>query len=215
MPERHFMMRDVFPADDTIGRYVTALAIALGDMRIAAKYAVREDQPDHERIYFVRLLTSHIREAVKLVVLEYRDRQDVRDFVASVPEPGRQAREDLEAMLDQETRPGVPLLEDLIRIRNDSFHYPRDEDSQERVREVLEAHADTETSWVASDNVDEARSHYADLVAVNLMHPFPQTDTEDEAIQLALDMHGPIADLSGPLGKFVMYAEATWITSRT
>jgi hypothetical protein len=83
------------------------------------------------------------------------------------------------------------------------------------VREVLDAHADTETSWVARDNVDEARSHYADLVAVNIMHPFPQTDTEDEAIQLALDMHGPIADLSGPLGKFLMYAEAVWITSRT
>jgi hypothetical protein len=49
---------------DEVARYVMRLSMALGDLRVAGEYAVREDQPDHERLYFVRLFASHMREAV-------------------------------------------------------------------------------------------------------------------------------------------------------
>jgi hypothetical protein len=44
------------------------LSMALGDLRIAlATYATREEQPMHERLYFVRVTSQHVREVVGLL----------------------------------------------------------------------------------------------------------------------------------------------------
>jgi hypothetical protein len=62
-----FRIGAVFSADDRHARYVMRLSITLGDLRIAAHYATRKRQRFAERLYFVRLTASHLRELVILL----------------------------------------------------------------------------------------------------------------------------------------------------
>lgn len=214
LADLRFTMRDVFPADDALAVYVMALSIALGDIRIAAKYAVREEQLDYERVYFVRLLTAHVREAAKLAVLDHRDRDDVRRFVAGLPEEAQDARARVEEILEEETRAETTLFADVKRIRDDTFHYARDEQSQARLRKAMERVAGAESGYLLGDRASETHSRalYADLVAVNAMHPFGKT--EEEILGLSRAMHGRIVGVLDPLGSFIQHAESSWIRSR-
>lgn len=91
-----FEMSDAFPADDDIALWIASLSMALNDIRTSAEYAVRDEQPEHERLYFVRVLASHIREAVKIVLLEHDQRHDVQAFVQAMPEAGQRAFEEID-----------------------------------------------------------------------------------------------------------------------
>jgi hypothetical protein len=94
-----FKMREAFSPDDPIAVWVMNLSIALGDLRIVAGYATRNEQPEHERIYFVRIFSSHLREISKLLVLDFRQRPDVRDFVAGLPHEAQDARDAADKLL--------------------------------------------------------------------------------------------------------------------
>jgi hypothetical protein len=62
------------------------LSIALGDLRIAGQYATRHRQRYAERLYFVRLTASHLRELV--ILLDPPNRKivpTVDDFVLALP----------------------------------------------------------------------------------------------------------------------------------
>jgi len=81
-----FKIGEAFPDRDEVARYVMRLSMALGDLRVAGEYSVREDQPHYERLYFIRLFASHMREAVLL--LDPPDRgvvPAVEDFIAALP----------------------------------------------------------------------------------------------------------------------------------
>jgi hypothetical protein len=81
-----FKIGEAFPDRDEMGRYVMRLSMALGDLRVAGEYAVRDEQPEYERLYFIRLFASHMREAVLL--LDPPDRgvvPTVEDFIAALP----------------------------------------------------------------------------------------------------------------------------------
>ena len=136
MPRLTFRMDEAFPAEDPIGLWVMNLSIALGDMRVAMKYAVREDQSEHERFYFVRIVASHLREVAKVIVLDHRKRQDVRDFVASLPQEAQDAHSEVERLFEgtHMLRSSVTLFEDMKRIRDDTFHYASDRPSIDRLR---------------------------------------------------------------------------------
>ena len=86
MAELRFRVGAIFPADNPTARYVMAVSIVLGDLRTAAAQAAREDVADHERLYFRRLLDLHVREGLGLAVTEHRERDDVRRFVAILPD---------------------------------------------------------------------------------------------------------------------------------
>ena len=154
MQRLKFRMGDAFPADDPIALWVMNLSMALGDLRIVAEYATREEQPDYERIYFVRIFASHLREISKLLVLNYRDREEVRQFVATLPQEAQDARDEAERMLDGSyaLRPDAVLWKDMKRVRDDTFHYTSDVESQERLRGALEAVAEMEGVYVLSDD---------------------------------------------------------------
>jgi hypothetical protein len=110
--------------DDPVAVFVTTLSIAFGDLRIVAKYVPRDDQPDHERIYFVNVMASHLREIVK-VIDRQADAPVIEDFVATLSDEARaRARipEKLGATVlkdDERT-----LLDFLKRLRNDTFTTP-------------------------------------------------------------------------------------------
>lgn len=131
-----FKMADAFSPDDPIAVWVMNLSIAL---RIVAEYTTRKEQPEHERIYFVRIFSSHLREIAKLLVHDFNKRQDVRDFVACLPQEAQDARDEADELLHSTfpLRPDVVVWEDLKRLRDDTFHYVSDKSSQDRLVDAM------------------------------------------------------------------------------
>ncbi|WP_445150491.1 hypothetical protein [Baekduia sp. Peel2402] len=208
-----FRMGDVFPADDDIAVWVMNLSIALGDLRIVADYAVRDEQPDYERIYFVRLFASHLREVAKLLARDFDDRQDVRDFVAKLPQAGRDARDEAARMLNDNftLRPRIVVWRDMARVRNDTFHYASDKPSRKRLRAAIEEVADMEGVYFVNDD-GTMRADYADLVTANRMHPFEEQEPE---LPVTRELHDRIIALNEQVATFIAHAESQWLFSRS
>jgi hypothetical protein len=209
MPRLSFRMGDAFPAHDAIAAWVMNLSIALGDLRIVAKYATREDQPEHEQPYFIRIFASHLREISKLLVFEYRDRRDGRDFVAILPQRAQDHRAAAEGMLEAAfpLRPDVVLWKDIKRVRDDTFHYASDEASHGRLTTAMEAVADMEGVYKLDEGDWGMRADYADLVNINRMHPCE----EDESLPVTRELHETIIALNGEIAPFILAAEASYL----
>lgn len=194
--------------------WIASLSRALNDIRTAAEYAVRRDQPAHERLYFVRITASHIREAVKLTAREHDERSDIQGFVAEMPEAGRVALGEIKQRIDAkfEARPDVSLLDEIKRFRNDTLHYGTntDEDSVVRMRGAMDRVAEEVGSYSLAHR--NHRAEYADNITAALTHPFG--DTPEETGELATEPHEAIIDLIGPLSTFVKAAETHWLNQR-
>lgn len=204
-------MGDAFPADDAIARWVMNLSIALGDLRIVAKYATRAEQPVHERIYFVRIFASHLREVAKLVVLDYEQRAEIRAFVEGLPQDARDAREAVVERLNDtfDHRPDVIVWEDIKRVRDDTFHYASDGPSDDRLRSAMAAVADHEGAY-STDEDGWMRADYADLVVANRMHPFEE---DEETLPITRELHERIIGVNGDLALFIHQAEVSYLRS--
>lgn len=212
-----FRMKEAFNPDDAIAVWVMNLSIALGDLRVVVEYATRPEQPDYERIYFVRIFASHLREVAKLLVLDYRDREDVRTFVDALPDAARTARGELERLLSShfELRPEAEVWRDLKRLRDDTFHYARDDASQRRLRAAMATVAtmhngECVSSYTISDD-GRLRADYADLVIANRMHPFEQEHEEDQDLPFTRELHEAIIDVNGHAAAFIQAAEAHYL----
>jgi hypothetical protein len=217
MEQLTFKMADAFAPDDPIAVWVMKLSIALGDLRIVAEYATRNDQPEHERIYFVRIFASHLREVSKLLVFDFDERQDVRDFVAGLPEQAQDARDQAHELLHSTfpVRSDVVVWKDLQRLRDDTFHYVRDKNSQARLIAAMTTVAgmrggEMEASYVL-DDTGRLRAHYADLVVANRMHPFPQEHEDDEELPVTRELHETIIKLNEHVASFLAAAEAHYL----
>lgn len=217
MEQLTFKMADAFSPDDPIAVWVMKLSIALGDLRIVAEYATRHDQPEHERIYFVRIFASHLREISKLLVIDFDKRQDVRDFVAGLPQQGQDARDQAAELLHSTfpLRSDVVVWEDLKRLRDDTFHYVSDKSSEARLTAAMATVAgmrggEMESSYVL-DDTGRLRAQYADLVVANRMHPFSQEHEDDEELPLTRELHETIVKLNGHVASFLAAAEAHYL----
>jgi len=160
MKRLRFHMAEAFPPSDPVALWVMNLSIALGDLRIVAIYATRDEQPDAERLYFVRLFASHLREIAKLVAEDHKN-EEVRAFVAALPQPGQDARVEVDRMLHTHPykhRPDVILWRDLKRVRDDTFHYASDDASHERLRTAMNAVTDLESGHLLDDNEELERN---------------------------------------------------------
>lgn len=212
-----FKMADAFSHDDPIAVWVMNLSIALGDLRIVAEYATRDEQPEFERIYFVRIFSSHLREISKLLVLDFHKRQDVREFVGGLPGEAQDARDAADTLLHAgfPARLSVVVWEDLKRLRDDTFHYVSDNNSQARLVEAMRTvsgmrNGETESSYVL-DDTGRLRAEYADLVVANRMHPFPEEHEDDEGLPITRELHETIIELNGHVAKFLAAAEAHYL----
>jgi hypothetical protein len=229
---RHsFKLGDVFPADDRMAAYVMRLSMALGDLRIVAEYATRKRHPAGEHIFFVRLFTLHMREMANLV--DPPDRTivpTIDEFLAALPrgtQPSRTVirrhhakvmrrlnepmtgRDKIE--IKRRGRPSVwrvPTLRDeLKRIRDDFAHYGHNKRGAVTLTAAMKSAKDIRTGYVVRERF--LRAQYADTVALTITHPF-----DLDARDLALDMHGRIVDLVGPMSSFINSVEAAWLRSR-
>jgi hypothetical protein len=211
-PRVTFKMGEGFPADDDIAVWIASLSRALNDIRTSSRFAVRQDQLAHERLYFVRVLASHIREAVKIVVLETDKRQDIQAFVARMRQEGRDALDEIKERIDRPfpSRPEVTVFEAIKDLRDDTFHYARDTKSVERMRESMRRASDEEGAYLVADK--NHRAEYADLIDAWLVHPFD--GPEKKRMDQARELHGAILQLIGPLSSFLQVAEAQWLSER-
>jgi hypothetical protein len=212
-----FKMADAFPPDDPIAVWLMNLSIALGDLRIVAKYATREQQAEYERIYFVRIFASHLREIGKLLVQDFDKRQDVKDFVAAMPQEAQDARDKADELLHSTfgLRPAVVVWEDLKRLRDDTFHYVSDKPSQARLVDAMTTVADMDggekESCYTLDDEGWLRADYADLVVANRMHPFPEEHEDDLELPVTSELHETIVKLNAYVASFLAAAEAHYL----
>ena len=151
--ELRFRVGAIFPADNPTARYVMAISIVLGDLRTAAAQAARTDVAEHERLYFRRLLALHVREGLCLAVTEHRERDDVRRFVAILPDEAQAARAELEQA-------------HLTAPDDGSFSCSRLTGDSGRLAAAMERLAEVESGLSLAD--EERRADYADLVVETL-----------------------------------------------
>jgi hypothetical protein len=160
----------------------------------------------------VRILASHVREVAKLLVLDYQDREDVQDFISTLSNEAREARDEVERLLEEThlLRPEDKLWLDMKRVRDDTFHYARDRASQDRLTRALDAVQDMEGVYVLGENGQMLRADYADLVVANRMHPFE----EDESLPVTDEMHRAIVRVHGHVATFITEAEQRYLLGR-
>jgi hypothetical protein len=218
-----FRIGEVFPADDRLARYVMRLSMALGDLRTAAHYATRNRQRVDERLYFVRLTASHLRELVILLdPPNPRIVPTVDQFVLALPRGSKPTRAEIRAAHRKAIsrlaavmrgRPNIEvngkfrpptLRDDLKELRNRFFHYGHDESGDDALRVAMAAVSDNRSSYVIRSRTMRAR--YADVVGILLAHPFDR--------EFAPDMHERIVNLIGPVALYVQRVEAAWLWSR-
>lgn len=217
-----FTYGDVFHFEDQMARYVERLSNALGDLRIAARFAVRPRQNSAERLYFVRLTASHLREVALL--LDPPDRKvvpGVEEFLKTLPrgcvpsraeirkshrqairileKPMNIGRREIEGSNGKMRRP--KLRDDLKELRNQFFHYGHFQSGDDALTVAMEALSGERTGYVIRERT--MRALYADAVGVKLAHPF---DAE-----FAEDMHARIVQLIGPVSTFIHQIEAAWL----
>jgi hypothetical protein len=217
----YFRHGAVHASDDRIARYVVCLSLALNDIRIAGRYATRRRQNSAERLYFVRLLASHLRELVLLIdTPNSAVVPSVEEFIASLPRGTKPSRTDIRrshsrvlrllqkpmatGRPDVATRSGTRrpnLRDDLKELRNRSFHYGYDQLGADAVEAAMASLAGKATGYAIRERT--MRALYADDVAVKLAHPF-------EA-EFACDMHSRVAELLGRVAHYVQQVEAAWI----
>lgn len=219
-----FAHGEVHNAGDPTARYVMRLSMALGDLRIAGHYATRERQAAAQRLYFVRLTASHLREVV--LIMDPPDPQivpTVEEFLASLPRGTKPSRTEIRMshrkalrLVDKfmaKGRPEIPaangrrrrpkLRDDLKELRNRFFHYGHDRQGDDALRSAMASLAGERTGYVIRERT--MRALYADDVGTKLAHPF--------SIDLAPDMHSRIVEVIEPITLFIHQVEAAWLYS--
>ena len=217
-----FVYGEVFDAEDRMARYVQRLSSALADLRVVAPYAVRRRQRAGERLDFVRLLASHLREIVLL--LDPPDRRvvpGVEEFLKTLPADTVPARAELRRshrqairLVEKPMAAGRPPIEgsdgrlrrptlrdDLKELRNQFFHYGHLQSGDDALATAMGAARGDRTGYVIGPG--RMRAEYADAVAVRLAHPFDA--------QFAEEMHRRIVELIGPVSTYIHQVEAAWL----
>jgi hypothetical protein len=209
-----FCIGEVFPANDELARWVMSLSIALCDLRVAAVYAVREEQPDYERGYFVRMLVSHMRELVKVLVVAVEKRDALRDFVAGLPPEVRAHYDEMQRLIERPMvlRPKTTLFDELKRIRDTTWHYPVSKAFVDQLRDAMRraaASGDRGVYVFPKGTELGYRAEYADLVAHFLAYPLDGTDEEVRA--QFRELHQRLIKLLGPIAKFLQGVEGEYL----
>ena len=214
--------------DDRMARYVVRLSTALGDLRISAHYATRARQPYAERLYFIRLTASHLREIVFLIDPEPRGPiPTVDDFLKSLPRGTTPSRAEIRRshrkamrLLEKPMAKGRPpittrkgkqrhpkLRDDLKMLRNGFFHYSHLEHGDDALIGAMRALGGESAEYVVRQQT--LRAGYADDIASTLAHPFPHR----QRAEFSCDMHGRIVEFLDPVATLIQQIEAAWLAA--
>jgi hypothetical protein len=188
--ELRFRLGAIFPADNPTALYAMAVSVALGDLRTAAELEPSPAAPGHQRLYLLRLLEAHVSAGMRLAVDEYRERDDVRRFVAILPDAGRSARDELERLADAGAGPRAAEPAEPARLR-----------------QALERLAGVESDYrvVGAGR----RADYADLVMAST--PAAPGGGPLELPVLVAARRQRLDPLLAPLETYLEHAEAAWL----
>ena len=178
-------------------------------------------------MYLVRLMTSHLHEALSLIEPARGKRAkkksallSLNDFLASYGETHQDLQQAVrEAHTEVTVRLSQPLCcrlvpvslrFELTRIRNQFFHFGWEKRDDPPLMAAMEAAADLEGAYVTGDSFMHAQ--FAEEIAGQMMHPFLSYGIFDE--DAARELHRSILELLGPIAKFAQAAEALHLHSR-
>jgi hypothetical protein len=127
----------VFAPDRIDARFVVAMAMARNDIEVAVRdgiAAAHDDRPDFA--YRVRLVTSHLVEALDSLNAYSQEDDVVKKLIARVPAEAQKQLSQARSVL-QKVGPKV-----LDQVRNNTFHFPSPKtnyspSSDEQLRDVL------------------------------------------------------------------------------
>jgi hypothetical protein len=221
-----FSIGRCLPHDRPEARYITRLSMALESLRIVGDLLTR-DIEHRQRMYLVRLMASHLYEALSLIEPPRGKRATRRsallpvdDFLASYGETHQDLQQ---AVRDAQTEVTLRLSQplcfrlvpvslrfELTRIRNQFFHFGWEKRDVPPLTAAMKAAANLDGAYVTGENLMHAQ--FAEEIAGQMMHPFLSYEIFDEDGTRELDR--AILELIGPIAKFAQAAEALHLHSR-
>jgi hypothetical protein len=207
-------------------RYLVRLSMALSDLRIVADLLSGQIE-HHQRMYFIRLMASHMHEALSLIESPQSKQAQKRtalppleDFLArygnkhlNLQATVRDAQREVTLRLSQplvcRIAP-VGFRTELTRIRNQFFHYGWEKRDDRRLAAAMHAASELQGEYLTGEKYMRAR--FADEVSGQMLHPFLAHGIFVE--EAAAELHRAILHLIGPVARFGQAAEALHFHSR-
>jgi hypothetical protein len=158
-------------------------------------------------------MASHARELVKVLELAVAKSAPLADFIENtLSQDARDLYKEVQRRMHQPLalRPDRTLLDELIRIRDVTWHYPLDKDFVAKLRDAIRRAATTGDRGVyVLPDEGHLRADYADLVAHFLAYPLDGSKKETTA--QFRELQERILDLFDALGPFLQRVEAEYL----
>jgi hypothetical protein len=192
------LMRDAFPADKSLSRFMVSMAMARNDIEHAMLKAAEANEAGRpEFAYWVRLVMGHFLEAADALQQWRNCSTEVRDFLKTLPPEGQTALKEIGKTLTKVGKNAVS------HARNHTFHYPipsaKYESDAELIR-VLDAMGD-EPVLLGEIEGRPQRVRYVFADQVALMVAMGKHSTEDREAY-----HEQVSDLEAGAAQFVNFA---------
>jgi hypothetical protein len=217
-----FNIGECLPHDRSEARYIARLSMALADLRVVGKL-LGGDVEDYERMYLVRLMASHMHEALSLIEAprkKWTALPPLDQFLSRYGEHHTDLQDAVRgAQAEVILRLAQPLVYRLIpvtlrfelnRIRNQFFHYNWEKRDDRKLADAMGAAANLEGEYLTGTGFMRAR--FADEIAGQMMHPFLRYGFLAE--DAARELYRAILELIGPIARFGQAAEALHFHSR-
>lgn len=174
MTEITFRVRDAFPGDDPVGRWVAGLIVISNDLARphrklykGMREGSREAKEQHA--YWLMLGASHLREAVKFLDPDkcpLMSDPAVEEFVSDkLP---AEARELLTGILEESQPWEESWLHELAKPARDRlFHYATDSDFLDEIGEALDAMAPMERTFDSEGQLIEWHWGFGEEIRLN------------------------------------------------
>jgi transcriptional regulator with XRE-family HTH domain len=186
-----FKIGNAFPADSTVARWVTALAMGANYSVYLNVRLVEGDLPPEANLYYFRLIAGHFLEAAKWLRATRKRLSEVDEFIAGLTAEDQERYENIAAFASQKH----PLHKRLKESRSTHFHFPEINVNKEAAGLEELANAMREAAslegWI-EDGKDYAsfRAAFADEVAVQFL-----ATNDKETAEILSALHGPVFEL--------------------
>jgi hypothetical protein len=157
------VIRDVFPAEQPLSRFLVSMAMASNDLELAMWNAVEATKARRpESNYWVRLVMGHFIEADDALAMWRESSAEVRKFLGTLPPEGQSALKEVQKMLTKVGRTAVS------HARNHTFHYPAPNahKSDAELAKALDALSDEPLTGDAGARPGSVRLAFADQAAL-------------------------------------------------
>jgi hypothetical protein len=164
-----FTIGKTFPANNTVAKFLTVLAMMSNDLARLITLMIQEDLDEGDRIFYFRLLASAFFEASKFLRESAVRWPELGEFVAALEDEASSEFERLAGASD--ARSESYLGEWIESHRNVTFHYSemhprRAAAGREEIGRALRDAADIESEITVGEDLISVRFTFADEVAV-------------------------------------------------